>query len=410
MPHYAASGTREPSMDLRLQPGLRYLAVLPAAIMALSIADYLGIEIPNQPGVLLLAVVYCAYRGGLGIGLVGTALHILYTAIFFSNPDQLFVYSHANMVRAVVIGMVAPAMATMIGLLRHEADQLLAREKLSEAMLTKLNAELEGRVAARTTEAVLARDVAERANEVKSMFLANVSHELRTPLNAIIGFSELMVSEMMGPLGNDKYRSYARDIHDSGSHLLAVINDILDLSKAEAGKLELDESWFQVDEVVVAACRLLSQRAAAAKLTLVVSLAPDSPMLHADERKLKQVIINLLANAIKFTKPGGRVELTVTVTSAGLNFAVTDTGIGIPAAYLDRVLLPFVQVDNSFSRPHQGTGLGLPLVKAITELHGGRLQLESQEGVGTTVSVLLPLERLAPGCSVASPPGRSAIA
>jgi signal transduction histidine kinase len=409
MAHYAAGGTREPSMDLRLQPGLRYLAVLPAAIMALSIADYLGIAIPNQPGVLLLAVVYCAYRAGLGIGLVGAALHILYTAIFFSNPDQLFVYSHANMVRAVVIGMVAPAMATMVGLLRREADQLLAREKLSEAMLTRLNAELEARVATRTTEAVLARDVAERANEVKSMFLANVSHELRTPLNAIIGFSELMVTEMMGPLGNDKYRAYARDIHDSGSHLLAVINDILDLSKAEAGKLELDESWFQVDEVVAAACRLLSQRAAAAKLTLVVSL-PDAPMLHADERKLKQVIINLLANAIKFTKPGGRVELTVTVTSAGINFAVTDTGIGIPAAYLDRVLLPFVQVDNSFSRPHQGTGLGLPLVKAITELHDGRLQLESQEGVGTTVSVLLPLERLAPGYSVAAPPGRSAIA
>ena len=281
-------------------------------------------------------------------------MHILYTAVFFSTPDALFAYNHANMVRAVVISLVTPAMATMVGLLRQDADQLLARAKLSEAKLTKLNAELEARVAARTTEAVLARDLAERANEVKSMFLANVSHELRTPLNAIIGFSELMVGEMMGPLGNDKYRTYARDIHDSGSHLLAVINDILDLSKAEAGKLELEESWFQVDEVVVAACRLLSQRVATAKLALLVSQPPDVPMLHADQRKLKQVLLNLLSNAIKFTKPGGRVELTVTVTSEGINFTVVDSGIGIPTAYLDRVLLPFIQVDNSFSRPHQG--------------------------------------------------------
>jgi signal transduction histidine kinase len=397
-------------MNLRLKPGLRYLAVLPIAIAALWIADYLGIDIPNQPGVLLLAVVYCAYRGGLWVGLVGAAMHILYTAVFFSTPDALFAYSDANMVRAVVISLVAPAMATMVGLLRQDADQLLARAKLSEAKLTKLNAELEARVAARTTEAVLARDLAERANEVKSMFLANVSHELRTPLNAIIGFSELMVGEMMGPLGNDKYRTYARDIHDSGSHLLAVINDILDLSKAEAGKLELEESWFQVDEVVVAACRLLSQRAATAKLALLVSQPPDVPMLHADQRKLKQVLLNLLSNAIKFTKPGGRVELTVTVTSEGINFTVVDGGIGIPTAYLDRVLLPFIQVDNSFSRPHQGTGLGLPLVKAIAELHGGRLQLTSQEGIGTTASVLLPAERLAPPQSVAAPPSRTATA
>src|SRR5258708_32662811 len=143
-------------------------------------------------------------------------MHTLYPVVFFSTPDALFVYGQANMVRAVVISLVAPAMATMVGLLRQDADELLARAKLSEAKLTKLNAELEARVAARTTEAVLARDLAERANEVKSMFLANVSHELRTPLNAIIGFSELMVGELMGPLGNDKYRIYAQDIHDSG--------------------------------------------------------------------------------------------------------------------------------------------------------------------------------------------------
>jgi len=397
-------------MNVRLGAGLRYLAVLPVAITALSTAGYLGIEIPNQPGVLLLAVVYCAYRGGLGVGLVGAALHILYTAVFFSDPGQLFAYSHANMIRAIVIALVAPAMATMVGLLRHEADQLLAREKLSEAKLTKLNAELEARVAARTMEAVLARDLAERANEVKSMFLANVSHELRTPLNAIIGFSELMVGEMMGPLGNDKYRTYARDIHDSGSHLLAIINDILDLSKAEAGKLELNESWFVAHEIVAAACRLVSQRAVDAELTLSVSLPPDAPMLHADERKLKQVLLNLLANAIKFTGPGGHVKLTMAVNSTGIAITVKDTGIGIPAAYLDRVLLPFVQVDNSLVRPHQGTGLGLPLVKAIAELHGGRLQLESQEDIGTTATVTLPLQRLGPGYPLAPSPVRSATA
>src|SRR5882724_7094849 len=320
-------------MKASLNPSLRYLAVLPVAIVALSTAGYLGIEIPNQPGVLLLAVVYCAYRGGLGIGLVGSGLHIVYTAIFFSDAHRLFAYSHANLVRAVVIAMVAPAMSTMVGLLRREADRLLARQKLSEAELTRLNADLEARVAARTAEAVLARELAERANEVKSMFLANVSHELRTPLNAIIGFSELMVSELMGPLGNDKYRIYAQDIHDSGRHLLAIINDILDLSKAEAGKLELNESWFPAHEAVAAACRLISHRAANAKLALVVNVPPNAPMLHADERKLKQVLLNLLANAIKFTKPGGRVELTMTATSTGIDFVVKDSGIGIPAAY-----------------------------------------------------------------------------
>jgi signal transduction histidine kinase len=238
------------------------------------------------------------------------------------------------------------------------------------------------------------KERAETADRAKSEFLTNMSHELRTPLNAVLGFSEVMVSEAFGPLGNDRYRSYARDIHLSGTHLLEIINGILDLSKAASGKLELIEGWFDARDVANSVCRLIQPRLDEAKLSLAVNMLPGDLIIYADERLVKQMLLNLLANACKFTPPNGRIEFSILVDASGLQFAVTDTGIGIAAEDLERVVQPFVQVDSSLSRQHEGTGLGLALVKMMAELHGGSLHLESKVGHGTTAVIILPLSRL----------------
>jgi signal transduction histidine kinase len=252
-------------------------------------------------------------------------------------------------------------------------------------------------------EAEAARNLAEAASQAKSEFLATMSHELRTPLNAVIGFSQIMMAETLGPIGSPQYRDYAKDIHDSGVHLLEIINDILDLSKAEAGKLDLDEDWVDTRDAVAAACRLIAPRADRAQVSVVQRVPPDLPLLWADERKLKQILINLVSNSVKFTPAGGRVEVSAMIEPAhGLSILVQDTGIGIPAADLKRVLEPFVQVENSLTRSYQGSGLGLPLAAKMTELHGGRLSIASQLGRGTSVRLAFPAERLAMKTAAAS--------
>ena len=241
----------------------------------------------------------------------------------------------------------------------------------------------------------LAKEEAEAANQAKSGFLATMSHELRTPLNAIIGFSEMMLREVLGAVGNEQYRAYVGDIHASGTHLLQIINDILDLSKAEAGKIDLAEEVFDLRDIMRSVGQLTAGRVHAAELTQDVDLPDDVPPLCGDERKTKQVLLNLVTNSVKFTPSGGSITVSAR-WEAGLGLAITvaDTGIGIAEGDLDRVLKPFEQVDSSFSRQHQGTGLGLPLVKAIMELHGGRIELHSELGVGTEVTVTFPPERV----------------
>jgi signal transduction histidine kinase len=263
--------------------------------------------------------------------------------------------------------------------------------------------ETENRAAYETLRA--AKDAAEAASRAKTEFLANVSHELRTPLNAIIGFSELMLNGARGPIGNADYRGYLKDIFDAGTDLLRLINEILDLSKAEAGKLELLEDTVDVVNVVRTVTRLVGPKAETAGLALETTLPDAPPLLFCDRLKLKQILLNLLSNAVKFTEPGGKISIAMVVDPArGLTIAVRDSGIGIAAADIPRVLQPFVQVDSALSRTHNGTGLGLPLASAMIELHGGQLVIDSEPGSGTTVTAVFPAARIVSIAEIASTP------
>jgi signal transduction histidine kinase len=231
------------------------------------------------------------------------------------------------------------------------------------------------------------------ASRVKVEFLAKISHELRTPLNAIIGFSELMMQNPHG-FANEQYRSYVSDIHLSGRHLLDIINDILDFAKAEAGQLVLLESNVDVQQVVQAIERLLGPRARDAGIQLEACVPADLPLVWCDERKLKQMLLNLVNNAVKFTPSGGTIDISARLDSEGFVLAVRDNGIGIAEADLGRVLEPFVQAETTLSRRQEGTGLGLALVKSMIEIHGGHLRLESQLGRGTSAELVFPAERI----------------
>jgi PAS domain S-box-containing protein len=241
------------------------------------------------------------------------------------------------------------------------------------------------------SSAYLRADLASRA---KTQFLATMSHELRTPLNAIIGFSEVMKEEIMGPLGTPGYKDYAADIHGSGTFLLSIINELLDLSLIDSGEMKLDESLVQIDKIAESSVALLCSKAAAKGVRLTQAASCNPPLLRGDARRLKQAVINLLTNAIKFTPAGGAVEISAIWSDDGMALTVGDTGIGIAAADLERVMKPFVQAENWLARKHEGAGLGLAITKSICELHGGTLVLESTLGQGTTARILLPAERI----------------
>lgn len=240
-----------------------------------------------------------------------------------------------------------------------------------------------------------AKESAEFANRTKTDFLANISHELRTPLNAIIGFSEIMRDELLGPIGTKHYIGYLGNILESGRHVLSLINDILDISKAEAGKMTLNEDVFDLSATCTSCRSLVQERAWRGGLDLALSLPPEAVMLRGDERKIRQILLNLLSNAIKFTMPGGRVTLSLAINEAGgVDMVVSDTGIGIAEADQPTALAPFGQVDSRINRTCDGTGLGLPISVAMTELHQGTLSVRSTIEVGTTVTVSLPPARL----------------
>jgi PAS domain S-box-containing protein len=244
-------------------------------------------------------------------------------------------------------------------------------------------------------EVALARDQAKAANKSRSEFLAMMSHELRTPLNAVIGYSEIIKEETFGPVGSPKYREYVVDINDSGRHLLSIINDILDLSKLETGRLELLETDVAVAEALDASALMVRERALTDGVTLELKCADDLPSLRADERKLKQIVVSLLSNAVKFTDRGGTVTLNAWCrVDSGYVIQVADTGIGMALEDIPKALAPFGQIDSDLNRRYEGAGIGLPLTKALVEMHSGSIDVQSKLGVGTTVTIRFPAERI----------------
>jgi signal transduction histidine kinase len=243
------------------------------------------------------------------------------------------------------------------------------------------------------TEALrIAKEEAESANRAKSHFLANISHELRTPLNAIIGFSSIIINQLFGTLGNEKYLEYANDINESGVHLLNIINDILDLSKAEAGKLALTVEEVNVAKAINKCVTIIAERAAEGGITLEKHLPRDLPYCYVDRLRFIQIVLNIVSNAVKFTEEGGKVTIEAVghgdkENLEGFSVIVTDTGIGMNQEDIDKAFQSFVQVDSDLNRRYEGTGLGLPLTKMLVDLHEGELKIESEVGKGTRVEI-----------------------
>jgi len=274
----------------------------------------------------------------------------------------------------IIIGFVV--LFTIMTLTTQKTETIIARQH-------EANLELAAAAAAAQAE-----------NREKSQFLANVSHELRTPLNAIIGFSDIIKTEVMGTVTDKKYHDYINDIHSSGVHLLSLINDILDYSKAEAGKLDLEISEINANKMIQNCIRLVAPRAESGQVKLIENLPKEQLTMLSDSKKFKQILLNLLSNAVKFTPPGGEVRVTAwsNITDDSFSFEVQDSGIGIAPKDISRAMALFGQVDNTLKRKYEGTGLGLPLTKKFVELMGGKFTIESEVNVGTKIIFTLPRE------------------
>lgn len=299
---------------------------------------------------------------------------------------------------AIAVAAVA-FLIVMLGLTGAIVDHHAARRALSEAERLRAHiAELEEtKMALEATSVDLSRALgaASAASEAKSQFLAAMSHELRTPLNAVIGFSEILLMQAFGPLGSDRYLEYVRDIRSSGGHLLALINDILDLSRLDTGQSVLDEEELDLASAIGETVRMVGRQAELAGVELIEASDIELPLLRADRRRVRQVLINLLSNAIKFTPAQGKIRITAGMLNGEVRIVIADTGIGIAEEDIPRALERFGQVDARLSRKYEGAGLGLPLAKQIVELHGGRLELASEVNVGTRITLVFPPARVA---------------
>jgi signal transduction histidine kinase len=306
-----------------------------------------------------------------------------------------------HVINTFALAVVVAACAAFIvsqGLVVAMVDRYLAARAQGEAQRMRNHiAELEATqqtLEQTSADLTAALDAAKAASKSKSAFLASMSHELRTPLNAVLGFSETMLVEAFGPLGSPRYKEYLGHIYDSGAHLLSLINDVLDLSRLDAAQTELNETVFDPAELIAESLCMVAGQAQQASIALSTDIGLGLPWLKADKRRIKQIVINLLSNSLKFTPAGGRVLVSARLTDAGLALAVADSGIGIAREDIPKALERFGQVDSRLERKYEGTGLGLPLSKQLAELHGGELVLESTVGAGTIVTVTLPRDRL----------------
>ena len=289
----------------------------------------------------------------------------------------------------IVIGLVAPFIA--LQLWRTGRPMVLRMDE--DTRLRFQVEDMAHEVEEARDEALKKRFEAEAANASKTAFLANMSHELRTPLNAILGFSEIISQECFGPVGSQRYREYAGDIHSSGAHRLSLINDLLDVAKIEAGRIDIAPHPLDPARTFDIALKLVGTKAREKHQHLVISVEDTAPPLYADERAVKQILINLVSNAVKFTPQGGRIEVVAGRAASGdFQIMVRDNGPGIPQGKLDKIFAPFNQVDNRFDRQAGGTGLGLALVRGLAELHDGKAWLESEFGKGCSAFVTFPVK------------------
>jgi two-component system cell cycle sensor histidine kinase PleC len=296
------------------------------------------------------------------------------------------------------LGQITGTMSAVVqGDLDHDIPFEIRRDEIGQfarALRIFRNSVIEKkRLEVEVVRNMAAKEVAETSNRVKSEFLANMSHELRTPLNAILGFTEILKTELYGPLGHAKYIEYADDVHKSGAHLLDMINDVLDLSKIDAGKMELRESAFPVGELIDDAV-LLTRGKANDRVKTELSV-PEDLHIQADRRLIKQILVNLLSNAIKFTPQDGTVIIGARKDcSQRLEIYVADAGIGMDARQLEKAFSPYGQIDSKIAQTHQGTGLGLPIAQSLARLHGGDLIAKSAPGQGTRMMLILPEDRI----------------
>jgi len=336
-----------------------------------------------------LALLLLTMMGGIegtALGLVVTQLVVMITTVWGHAPTSI-----AHLPFGYQMYFVQVFMSVMVAVMLPAAAAITERGKLRDAMEAALLREERVNKALRDSErhALALADEAQRANQAKSEFLANMSHELRTPLNAILGFSEIIKAQLYGPLGHDRYREYASDVHRSGAHLLDLINDVLDLSKIDAGRMELRETVFALDELVGESATLLRDKA---RGHVKLELRPLPALaVRADRRLTKQILINLLSNAIKFTHQGGSVTLGIAEKPGkGVEVTVADTGIGMTRDQIEKAFSVYGQIDSRIARTHEGTGLGLPISQSLARLQGGELIAHSVPGQGTCMTLLLP--------------------
>lgn len=354
-------------------------ALLVAAVSATIVLNYFLWGYPLAflffPAVMLLTF-QRSFEGG-AVGLVMTGMYLVVPLFLLGPPSPSRVHSLGTQIMIAQVFMAVISFSVVL-----VGAALEERRRLERGLASALT-----RVEMSREEALVARDAAEKANRAKSMFLANMSHELRTPLNAIIGFSEVMHSEMFGALGDAHYREYTGMIQSAGRHLLDLINDVLDMSKIEAGKFDLQRERVGVVALLLDCVDMMQERAQTAGVSLLTDVPAHALWVYADRKAIKQVLFNLLSNAIKFTSAGGNVRAGAFMSEGRVVLSVSDTGIGIPADQLSRLGNPFVQVRNNAGTSQMGTGLGLALVRSLVELHQGTFQIESVEGAGTTVTV-----------------------